>query len=482
MHVIQNRSSCRSDAARRQSNMCYKPLYARLLCLLLVSMSIITSIIPAEAAEYKPLMQDLLTAKIYNVYENGVFISDSLETARYFHQVDSAGWQWECYEDLVFSYGYITFRAMRQPDKVTVKYYSGATPREAEFVGVTRDLYQYKVPIGTNLAMITLEAFWNTSYTGQFTLYSFTAIRDVSDPISQLDIKDKLWYINETSISLEDDIEKNVTGVYFPNWSSGNRYSTEGKEYSYVEVSLDVRPSYREYDLCNSISFLLQGALDFNNFGVQLMDSSYTPVAVLDSSSIVTVSNTVDIAGPNTWPMCLTQVDVDLSGYDLKDYIIRLNFELELVSGGIGYEEYFYQVLSCSMEPRVESIPWYKTFWNWLFTNWERVTGKITNSISSAAEKISAAFAGSSAQNEALNQAGQAMSDQADSMNQAQDELNSVDKPSLSPDNLFGDILVFDTGGLRVLSAITSNSQVTAMLVVVFTFALCGYIFFGKKG
>ena len=164
MHVIQNRSSCRSDAARRQSNMCYKPLYARLLCLLLVSMSIITSIIPAEAAEYKPLMQDLLTAKIYNVYENGVFISDSLETARYFHQVDSAGWQWECYEDLVFSYGYITFRAMRQPDKVTVKYYSGATPREAEFVGVTRDLYQYKVPIGTNLAMITLEAFWNTSY------------------------------------------------------------------------------------------------------------------------------------------------------------------------------------------------------------------------------------------------------------------------------------------------------------------------------
>lgn len=67
-------------------------------------------------------------------------------------------------------------------------------------------------------------------------------------------------------------------------------------------------------------------------------------------------------------------------------------------------------------------------------------------------------------------------------MSEANSQLNSVEKPSLDTGQLFGDILQFDTGGLVVLSAITSNPYVTSVMVVVFTFALCGYVFFGKKG
>lgn len=77
--------------------------------------------------------------------------------------------------------------------------------------------------------------------------------------------------------------------------------------------------------------------------------------------------------------------------------------------------------------------------------------------------------------------AGNAMSEQAAAMNEAQSQLDSLDKPSLDSDSMFGDMLSFNTGTLRVLSAVTNQPNVTAMIVVVFTFALCGYIFFGKK-
>lgn len=76
----------------------------------------------------------------------------------------------------------------------------------------------------------------------------------------------------------------------------------------------------------------------------------------------------------------------------------------------------------------------------------------------------------------------QQMESAADELNKGGQAFDKVETPDIDASNLTGQFTNFSPGGLAILSAITNNEQVTAMLVVVFTFALCGYIFFGKKG
>ena len=69
----------------------------------------------------------------------------------------------------------------------------------------------------------------------------------------------------------------------------------------------------------------------------------------------------------------------------------------------------------------------------------------------------------------------------ADDLNDMGDAFGQVETPDIDAGSLVGDYTNFSPGGLSILASVTSNEYVTAMLVVVFTFALCGYIFFGKK-
>lgn len=81
-----------------------------------------------------------------------------------------------------------------------------------------------------------------------------------------------------------------------------------------------------------------------------------------------------------------------------------------------------------------------------------------------------------------------AASDAGDKMESAADELTSgsaafdkVETPDINTGNLINQYVNFNPGGLSILTSLTSNAYVTQMMIVVFTFALCGYIFFGKK-
>ena len=80
-----------------------------------------------------------------------------------------------------------------------------------------------------------------------------------------------------------------------------------------------------------------------------------------------------------------------------------------------------------------------------------------------------------------LAEKGDAMSEQAEQMQQANDAMSSVEKPSVDTGAMLDQYLNFNPSALALLAVFTNNAFVTPMLVVIFTFALCGYIFFGKR-
>lgn len=184
------------------------------------------------------------------------------------------------------------------------------------------------------------------------------------------------------------------------------------------------------------------------------------------------------------------QLTADLSGFDMSKYDILIWFQIEPVKmeyqGLNAYASLTFH--SVSYVPFIENTPWYKTFFGSLFGGissrlstiyetianfWDSVTGNFTHLF----EKLEQYFGNDGE----LAQAGDQMSQQADQMQQANDSLNALDKPQLQPDSLFDSFLNFDTGGLVILSAFTSNAYITQLLVVVFTFALGAFVFFGKR-
>lgn len=233
-------------------------------------------------------------------------------------------------------------------------------------------------------------------------------------------------------------------------------------------------------DAADSITFLIGGQLA-TPLMVDLCNNDDLTVHILDNWDAVTISNSVKVGGIDDIEMYYQQITADLSGYDLKNMDIRLTFRIEPTEYSDTYNQTFWTCESIDIRLPVVDVPWYKVFWQWVSDKWTRVSDGTNKILTSIDNKISNLF-GSSKVSQQLSNAGDAMSDQAVEMNQAQDQLNSIDKPSLDTNGLFGTMLNFNPGGLKILTAITNNGQVTAMLVVVFTFALCGYIFFGKKG
>lgn len=185
------------------------------------------------------------------------------------------------------------------------------------------------------------------------------------------------------------------------------------------------------------------------------------------------------------------QIDVDLSGFDMSKYDLMVSVGVNSITETNGFEPCYadLSLRSISYIPFVENEPWYKTFFGPLFNGirsaissvgdfvssfWDSVTGNFNHLF----EKLEEYFGDDGS----LAQAGEQMSEQAGQMNEANDALNSVEKPSLDTGGMFDSLLDFDTGGLAILSCMTSNVYVTQLLVVVFTFALCSYVFFGKRG
>lgn len=492
MNVTQNDCSCSSDQKRRQSSLCYKPLFFRLLCIMLVVATFATSVIQVQASPVEPIIYDIFSAGSYTYYKDGVRQAATQDPSVYFEKANTATWRWLPYIDLIFTYSYLTVYAQRKPDEVRVKYYGADQWHVAELIGNNGYVYQYKVSCGVNIHAIDVEGYWASDYTGQFDIFSMFGVRDHDYKINKVNARHIIHRRNNTTGVETYDENVSVTGVSVP-YSRNVSSSITNSDFVNTYVYLDIPPDYRGYNYAKDISYLLYATSGVvSTAQIELVNSNKNVVAIVPCDILAAPGNSVSISNVHDQICNYWQISADLSKYSLGGLTVRLSFVGTPALADSGSKEFNYELVSCYLTPDVE-IPWYSQMWRWISSKWNSVTtdikssissaaSTIKSSISSAADKITSAFSGSSAQNNALKDAGQAMSDQAASMNQAQDQLDSVDKPSVDPDSLFGDILTYDTGGLKILSAITSNGQVTAMLVVVFTFALCGYVFFGKKG
>ena len=100
------------------------------------------------------------------------------------------------------------------------------------------------------------------------------------------------------------------------------------------------------------------------------------------------------------------------------------------------------------------------------------------NKLGTGFQSVVAAITGDGS---AADEAGQAMEEAGNDLNNIGGAFDQVETPDIDAAALTGDFTNFSPSGLTVLATITNNSYVTSLLALVFTFALCAYIFFGRK-
>lgn len=225
------------------------------------------------------------------------------------------------------------------------------------------------------------------------------------------------------------------------------------------------------FDRAQSITYLLTtcGSIEESELSFYLMDESGEPKVVLPASKVSTIQRSTSAyfgSDSMQWPLYTYTITVDTTELDLNYYYgYALHFWIEPVP--IYYDQWdgwYFQLESIVARPLESKVPWYARFGQWINSGFDRVVEALGGE-----------------QSGALSQAGEKMKEDAGAISSAGDSLGAVSQPDIDSGTLINNYVNFDPVGLSVLSCITSNPMVTSMLVVVFTFCLAGYIFFGKK-
>lgn len=455
----------------------------RILPLLMI-LALVPSLmaVPAAAAEVdesKDGIYNLLVAKGYNLYRDGsLSVADNGFPQRYLSStISSAAWEWNAttVADRIDTF-YFTIMASTKPTSVKFKPYATSPAYTATYLGSTSNgaYHQYKLEHYLNLGNVSVQCGWSGGYLGHFGITSFTGIRTtLSESIETIDYVAKEVYATDDLIMQYDTVDSGTNSSLPWIWHK----STKINDHSFdLRVASTLRPSQINLKWLQEIQFNVSSYGD-STFTASLIDKDNNPIADLPVTIVEGERTTVLMQNGFEYPVMNYTVHVDVSNYDLSLYSLQLNssvgkFTSSWDSGGM--VSYYYQMTAILAIPEVYETPWYVAFYRWINESIVTVGDKITSAID--------ALAGIFGNNGELQQAGDAMSEQADSMQQANDQMNAVDKPELDTDDLLGNFLDFNTGGLTILSSMTSNAFVPQLMVVVFTFALCGYIFFGKKG
>ena len=470
MFVTQKRSAAASDPDCRRLKMCYITRF--LSFLLVISVTVSSVIVPVSAADPELYYQNILPCNYYQNLENGSPTSTSYDPNNSFKEVSSCGYRWDPrVYDHTFSSFIVTLRIVGNdsPSKVTFTCYVG---REITGTLVSHDgeYYQYRFDITSNIAYVAVQGYFDELFSGTFALYSCIAIRDIGVDVGPFSWNEYASIVPSGSSTLTQKFVKSGTNVSLP---FGHLSKRTDQYQTWFYDKIYVTGAFGGYSALDQMTLIGDGQLpELPTFSI--LDKNETPLFILDSNDLAArYSTSMNSWGENAWQVYFWQIDVDLSGYDLKDCKWELSFTVEPSSYNSTMSFTDWMINDIFARLPVDDVPWYQVFWMWIDNN----TNKLLRSIDN---KITSIFGGSQVSQE-LSNAGTAMSDQAAEMSQAQTQLDAVDKPDLN-DDMFGSMLNFNPGGLKILTAITNNGQVTAMLVVVFTFALCGYIFFGKKG
>lgn len=415
---------------------------------------------------------NILPSDSYDRYFNDSFESTQDKAYSYCSALNSVGYKWNCnIYDMSFYGGYFTVIADRRPDSLFCIPYSNGPSYLCEYVGSTGRFHQYYLNARVNFRDLYIKAVWDSSYTGNFGIASAQMVRNDADSVDTAHFT--LSY--RTLASGEDGVAE--ISVNNEKWSLPKGFTVAALQLYDVNCFVDVYPDERAFDSAQSISLLLNmdGPVATADVGAALLDMSKNTVTVLNVDNSV-VANTEISDTEDQWHTYSCKLTADLSNLDLQDRIIRFYIPFDRLESQGSYHTTF-NIAAISMLAPETVVPWYQVFFGWMYD----LIHDTTDTISAGIDRVVDALSGGNQINQELNNAGQSMSDQADQMQQANDQMSAVSRPELDPNGLFDQFVNFDPGGLSLLSVITTNTYVTPMLVLVFTFALAAYVFFGKR-
>lgn len=354
-------------------------------------------------------------------------------------------------------------------------------PGYATYLGSNGQIHNFSMYVGKNIGSAVITFNFSKIFSSQVSLISCFGTRSDAFSLNKVSLQNQALLYDADDDKLYRYILENI------NSASGTLPVSTSHLTNYVAELVDplvegvlyvhINKDYGiPFDYADSISFVFTTSGSVKDVGFSLLDKSGNYVGQLDVD-LKEFSYMKSVAGhfPNgtnmEWPYYMYSATVDLAGYDLSELNLSFFCTVDPVylTEYESYTGYYFGLTNVVLYPTIEDEPWYTRFGHW-----------ITGGFNSVVDAIGNAFNPEGSSD--LSQAGEDLSQSAGDIDAAGDVLGSVDQPDVNTGDLFGGFTNFDTGGLKVLSCLTSNAQVTQMMIVVFTFSLAGYIFFGKKG
>lgn len=435
------------------------------------------SIFPVSAGTYEGDITNLLPAASYSVRIGGAEFYESSYPGGAATKGTSLTVKWDnSYASRSFDYIYLNIRSDKEITTVRFSDVNSSNGIVIEYVGMYDGLYQYRVPAANYL----FTTFVVRVHTGSVTdanilIESCYGISDNQIPVQEFIYRS---YRRYTDLDDNNKIKQEYVGgedyvkLPYSYWSAREVYPIVGYEWNYSYTMIDLMPAFSTWQ-ADSISdiTLLFAASSIDQLTVSIVNGDVDeviPHSLLFAGSMDRVPGTS--GDDNYWNLDYFELSFDLTGIDLSEVGTRIRVTLyqEPWPKSQGYEFVYWQLYGAFYTPYNPDLPWYQTLWNWMKGGFDSVTDTLKNLLGDSSSG-------------AVGEAADKMSQQADQMNSAQQSIDSVERPNIDPNQLFGSMLNFDSGGLNILSVMTSNQYVTSLLVVVFTFALAGFIFFGKR-
>lgn len=471
MFVTQKRSSGSVDPARRHTNMCYRVLSCILVCSVLV-MALSSSV---SAGAYEGNVVNLLPADTYLVktgtadyvesdYPGGTGIN-SMVQIRWNNSVASTS----------IRYIYFNIRASVTITTVRFSEYGESVPPTCEYMGTYDGLYQFRMPTESfNFSQFYLRIHFGSESNVNVLVESCYGLALDNIPITYANHNSYYRYFDHSS-GESVPTQRHAQGgvIYFPYTCNIRKevYPNTSFEWNYQINILEIYGTYLDFRNVSEVSILIVSS-SITDASVSLNVGGVKEVIPSSLQWMGSAHSWPDWTEEfYRWPLQYYELTFDLTGYDLTgpNACAYIYFDNSPFPYDANWEYVYWSVLGAFYKPYIPEVPWYQTFWTWVKGGFTSVTDTLQSLLGDSSGG-------------ALSDAGSEMSDQAAEMNEAQAQLDAVERPTVDSDSLLGNIINFDTGGLNILSAITSNHYTTSLMVVVFTFALCAYIFFGKKG
>lgn len=480
----------------------------KFLVLAFITVVLLFSTLVVSAEEDSSVVDFLSTDWIGTSVDGAAYTFGSTPWPYYLNSVNSVSYQ-VTYIDNFAGKIHFSFYSNIKMDAPTVKFYryAGASASTASFVSsynVTGGYYyDYIVNLtaSSNLYLMTIDVLFPSSFKGTFYLSNFIGIRGVETSIDDVEFYKALNVLQYSTGTWSYSFTS--TGKRDIPYQFSNTEVSLGSDYYLSSMFFRIKAidDYPGYADTSTITFMHYGKIKEDSMGLYLEGSAGGIQTVFSPQSVSTFlsSNTYNPGFGVQVPFYCTQVTFDLRGYNLDAF--NLVFTASVNGDTMANDAYnnangaVVKLLSWDIGNYVYSSEEYSMISTW-FNRWRNQTdsnfddlkefiGECNEQQIEILEQLVTSLGGSfdSYLDPATEQAEQ-IAAQKDQFSSANDQLDAVERPTISAD--FGSVdSIMNPEGMTFLSAgignITGVEYIGSILIIVATLALIGYIFFGKR-